>query len=101
MKFRSLVTACLLILGCLDRVPKPARAESLPESAHILGVKGHAQSYVLSCESRSAVDWAAFWDVHIREGKFLNQLPRSDNPDKGFVGRPNDVPGRTACMPVR
>jgi uncharacterized protein YvpB len=62
----------------------------LPESAQIKGVKGHAQNFVLSCESRSAVDWAAYWDVHIREANFLNQLPRSDNPDKGFVGRPND-----------
>jgi uncharacterized protein YvpB len=28
--------------------------------------------------------------VRIRERKFLSELPRSDNPDKGFVGNPND-----------
>ncbi len=71
----------------------PVHADSLPEQAVIRGVIGHAQSYSLSCESRSAVDWAAFWDVDIRERKFLANLPRSDNPDAGFVGRPTDAWG--------
>jgi uncharacterized protein YvpB len=61
-----------------------------PEKAYIEGVSGHPQSFILSCESRSAVDYAAFWGVRIRERKFQNELPRSENPDKGFVGNPND-----------
>lgn len=73
--------------------PLPVRADSLPERVLIRGVIGHAQSYSLSCESRSAVDWAAYWDVEIRERKFLANLPRSDNPDNGFVGRPTDAWG--------
>ena len=71
----------------------PARADGLPAEAYIRGVIGHAQRFSLSCESRSAVDWAAFWGVKIGEAKFLNKLPRSDNPDFGFVGNPNDAWG--------
>jgi uncharacterized protein YvpB len=75
-----------------------ARADGLPDSADIREltgrrVDGHPQSYQLSCESRSAVDWAAYWGVSIKERKFLNSLPRSDNPDLGFVGWPNDAWG--------
>jgi uncharacterized protein YvpB len=70
-----------------------AWAEALPEDAYIAGVNGHPQTYMLSCESRSAVDWAAFWGVGIGEGEFLSGLPRSDNPDVGFVGNPNDLWG--------
>jgi LysM repeat protein len=69
------------------------QAASLPESAFVPGLVGHAQGYSLSCESRSAVDWAAFWGVEIRESDFLANLPRSDNPDLGFVGNPNDLWG--------
>ena len=70
--------------------PAPGRAEPIPDKAYISGVVGYPQRFTLSCESRSAVDWAAFWGVNIREKKFLNSLPRSDNPDAGFVGNPND-----------
>jgi uncharacterized protein YvpB len=65
-------------------------AADLPESALIQNLAGHPQSYSLSCESRSAVDWAAYWGVMISESKFLASLPRSDNPDAGFVGNSND-----------
>jgi LysM repeat protein len=71
----------------------PARADGLPAEAYIRGVIGHAQRFSLSCESRSAVDWAAFWGVKIGEAKFLNKLPRSDNPDFGFVGNPDGTWG--------
>ncbi|UCH59652.1 MAG: C39 family peptidase [Anaerolineales bacterium] len=66
---------------------------SIPNRAIISGVKGSAQNWNLSCESRSAVDWAAYWGVEITERQFLKRLPRSDNPDRGFVGNPNDVWG--------
>jgi uncharacterized protein YvpB len=71
----------------------PARGEALPDSAEISGLSGHAQGYSLSCESRSAVDVAAFWGVSIGESEFLQALPRSDNPDEGFVGNPSDAWG--------
>ncbi|MDA1329565.1 MAG: LysM peptidoglycan-binding domain-containing protein [Chloroflexi bacterium] len=73
----------------------PAQADSLPEQAYVSGVIGYPQSYSLSCESRSAADWAAFWGVDISEEEFLSRLPRSDNPNKGFVGNPNDEWGYT------
>ena len=69
------------------------RADSLPVRAYIEGVQGHRQSFSLSCESRSAVDWAAYWGVKIGEKRFLARLPRSKNPDKGFVGNPNGAWG--------
>jgi uncharacterized protein YvpB len=71
----------------------PAMGDSLPDSAYIYGMSGHAQNYSLSCESRSASDLAAFWGVSISETEFLLALPRTDNPDEGFVGNPNDAWG--------
>ncbi|MEX2160588.1 MAG: LysM peptidoglycan-binding domain-containing protein [Anaerolineales bacterium] len=67
-----------------------AQARAIPDQAYISGVAGHAQAYSLSCESRSAADWAAYWGVYIDETDFLNRLPRSDNPNLGFVGDPDD-----------
>jgi uncharacterized protein YvpB len=32
------------------------------------------------------VDWAAYFGVEIDELEFFDRLPRSDNPDTGFVG---------------
>jgi len=81
------------ILALLLGFFQVARADSIPDSAFISGVVGHPQSYSLSCEARSAVDWMAFWGVSLSESDFLSQLPRSDNPDRGFVGHANDVWG--------
>ena len=84
----------LLWLVCgLVLATSPAQADELPDTAYISGVIGHAQAYVLSCEARSAADWAAFFGVSISESEFLSSLPRSDNPDEGFVGHPNDAWG--------
>jgi uncharacterized protein YvpB len=74
-------------------VPPPA---VLPESAQVAGVVGHRQSLALSCEARSAVDWAAFFSVAIDELEFLSLLPTSDDPDRGFVG---DVHGAWGQVP--
>lgn len=88
-------TALLLsFLLALNLAPSGAQAaaeqSSPPKSAYVSGFVGHAQQYSLSCESRSAADWAAYWGVSIDESQFLNRLPRSDNPNVGFVGNPND-----------
>lgn len=88
----------LIVLMALNLAPSGAYASayanaeqsSPPKSAYISGFVGHAQQYSLSCESRSAADWAAYWGVSINETEFLNRLPRSDNPNEGFVGNPND-----------
>jgi uncharacterized protein YvpB len=72
---------------------EPAPVESPPDSALVEGVMGYYQSLPLSCESRSAVDWARFFGVEINELEFQYALPFSDNPDLGFVGDPRDAAG--------
>ncbi len=53
---------------------------------------GVAQRHSLSCESRSACDLLAAHGIAVDEDRFLARLPRSANPDLGFVGEP-DAPG--------
>jgi uncharacterized protein YvpB len=65
-----------------------------PESAQVEGLYGYTQSYALSCEARSAVDLAAFFDLSISEINFQAALPLSDDPDLGFVGVPWGYPGQ-------
>jgi len=77
---------CGLWILSLVAIPGLGRAQALPEAAYVTGLIGHAQTYPLSCESRSAVDWAAYWGVSISESEFLLTLPITDNPDAGFVG---------------
>lgn len=91
MNRKRFVLALPLLIGLLLAAPVlSAHAFDAPGQAYISGVVGHAQAYSLSCESRSAADWAAYWGVAINETEFLNRLPRSDNPNEGFVGDPND-----------
>jgi len=72
--------------------PPPAPAWP-PASASIGSIIGYPQGYALSCESRSAVDWARYFGVEIGETEFLTRLPLSDNPEVGFVGFYNDYGG--------
>jgi uncharacterized protein YvpB/LysM repeat protein len=87
--FRIFALVSLLILVDVST----ARGNSLPDAAYISGLTGHAQSYSLSCEARSAVDLAAFLGISIGETEFLQALPNSDNPEKGYVGNPNETWG--------
>jgi len=66
--------------------PTPTAVPQLPPKANIKGIVGHRQSMPLSCEARSAVDWAAYFGKPINEYTFFNGIPLHDNPDKGFVG---------------
>ena len=68
----------------------------IPNSASIDEIRGYKQSMPLSCEARSAVDWAAYYGEEIDEIKFFNGLPNHDNPELGFVG---DVYGRWGQIP--
>jgi len=78
-----------------DTPPPPTEAPSddLPSEASIGGVIGYPQSLPLSCESRSAVDWARFFGVEIGEMDFQYALPVTDNPNTGFVGDPRHERG--------
>ena len=69
------------------------RVPPIPALAAVEGVSGYFQSLGLSCESRSASDWARFFGVSIGELEFQERLPRSDNPEQGFVGNPRDTAG--------
>ncbi|MBN2048492.1 MAG: C39 family peptidase [Anaerolineaceae bacterium] len=60
----------------------------IPESAAVT-VHGTDQLRALSCESSAAVDWARYYGVNIGEMDFHNNLPKSDNPEIGFVGNVN------------
>lgn len=72
-------------------VPSPT---PIPESVYLSGINSFRQSYPISCESRTAVDWADFFGVQIYESDFQFGLPLSDNPDKGFVGDVHDPWGQ-------
>jgi len=81
------------------RKPKPTKppktaTATLPEQASIDGVNGHPQLYTLDCEARSAVDLLAFFGIDINEKEFLRNLPKSDNPETGFVGNYRDPRGQ-------
>ncbi len=94
---RSAVT-CSLLLLFLVTMPISGLAQSegedpLPDEAYVCCIYGTPQYYPLSCESRAAVDWAAFFGVTISEYDFLHALPTSDNPEKGFVGSYNGIWG--------
>ena len=94
---RSALTFSLLLLY-LFAIPMSGLAQSgvddsLPDEAYVCCVYGTPQYYPLSCESRAAVDWAAFFGVTISEYDFIHALPLSDNPEKGFVGSFNGIWG--------
>ena len=76
------------------RTPKPPEPVYPSDSIIIGNITGYPQSYNLSCESRSAVDWARYFGVNVSETEFLNALPSSDDPNQGFVGNVNDYGGQ-------
>ena len=92
------------------RTPRPTRTPTQTPSAtptvtptptllleaRVTGLRGHRQALSLSCESRSAADWASFFGVNIDEMDFFHRLPVSDNPEVGFVG---DVNGDWGYLP--
>lgn len=74
--------------------PTTPPVDGIPASVMISGLVGYAQNHNLSCESRSAVDWARFYGVSISEEDFQTNLPLSENPDNGFVGNVDDATGQ-------
>jgi uncharacterized protein YvpB len=79
--------------------PTSVPTDGLPDSAYINDVVGYAQSHTLTCESRSAVDWARFFGVDIEEMDFQAGLPISDNPEVGFVGTIDGSQGQIPPAP--
>jgi LysM repeat protein/uncharacterized protein YvpB len=93
-RFMKRILSITLLVAVLGLVPTGStRAADLPPEAFVDGFIGHPQSYNLSCESRSASDWAAFFGVDADETDILTRLGSSDNPELGFVGSWNGVWG--------
>jgi len=76
-------------------LPRP----TLPANAKIEGMFGYGQLMPLSCEARSAADWARHFGITVREYEFFTRLPKSNNPEKGFVGSVNGGWGNTPPGP--
>ena len=66
----------------------------LPVEHHI-NMSGHHQFFEIGCETNAAVDWALYFGVQLAQYDFQYEIPRSDNPDYGFVGSVNDPWGQT------
>ena len=75
-------------------IPTNPPPDELPLSASVDGVVGYAQSHNLTCEARSAVDWARFYGISIDEMEFQYALPLTENPETGFVGDIDDPLGQ-------
>ena len=75
-------------------LPTATASDGLPADHIVSGVVGHAQSHSLSCEARSASDWAAFYGVSSSESSIQSALPASDDPEVGFVGFPYGTEGQ-------
>ena len=74
--------------------PPTATPVVLPENFYLYDFNGHRQYYAIGCEASVAVDLAKYYDVYITEYDFQMALPKSDNPDLGFVGDVNSIWGQ-------
>jgi uncharacterized protein YvpB len=92
----AFLVLCLVSTALVLTTAPSVHAEDPPPSALVEGVVGHPQERNLSCESRSATDLAAYWGAEFSEGEFFRRLPKSDNPQRGFVG---DVDMPAGSMP--
>lgn len=98
--FQPLPTSTITPTPTITNTPTPtatftatATATPLPPADYrIQGFVGHRMRYSLDCEARAAVDLAGFFGISINEDEFLSRLPKSDNPEKGFVGSWKGVP---------
>jgi uncharacterized protein YvpB len=80
-------------------IPTPLPPTGLSKQAQINGVSGQSQGLPLDCESRSAVDWANYFGAGINEYEFFYGIPKSDNPNQGFVGNVYGTWGQIPPLP--
>ncbi len=92
MKYYGLriFTLAILMISLLGMNILPVSADELPDAAYITNFIGYAQQRNLTCEARSAADVAAFWGINTTEAEVFDMLPKSTNPEDGFVGSPDD-----------
>lgn len=73
---------------------KSARQEEAISSAEVkLDVPRYKQAHSLTCESSAASMVANFYRIPLSEEEIIEALPRDDNPNLGFRGRLDGVPG--------
>lgn len=72
----------------------PTSSDGLPTEFTIYGIVGYMQSHSLSCEARSASDWASFYGVSVSENTIQSDLPSTDDPETGFVGSVDGAEGQ-------
>lgn len=99
---KNLLRLSLFAILMTFSAPDVSAAEpvnDLPNYHFVEGLVGRGQTYPLSCESRSAADLAQYWGVKVSEVAFFENLPVSDNPEKGFVGSVFGTWGQTPPNP--
>jgi len=73
---------------------KSAGPEEEISSAEVkLDVPRYKQAHSLTCESAAAAMVANFYRIPLSEEEIIEALPRDDNPNLGFRGRLDGVPG--------
>lgn len=73
---------------------KSAGPEEEISSAEVkLDVPRYKQAHSLTCESAAASMVANFYRIPLSEEEIIEALPRDDNPNLGFRGRLDGVPG--------
>jgi uncharacterized protein YvpB len=76
-------------------LPNFTPTPTLPLSFQVHGIVPRRQKLSLDCESNDATLLAGFLGYKIDELEFQAALPKSDNPNLGFVGDVNSVWGST------
>ncbi len=67
--------------------------EEIPSSEVKLAVPRYKQAHRLTCEASAASMVANFYRIPLSEEKIIEALPRDENPNLGFRGRLDGVPG--------
>ena len=93
-RLAAVLAAVLAQAGCV--APRTKSAGELQADRLERRLSGHPQRHALSCEARAACDLLAAHGIEASENEFLRRLPRSDDPEEGFVG---DVDGPVGRLP--
>lgn len=101
ISFPATWTPSVIILGqktvlpteTIDLTTSPT--PTLPASAEVNGIIPRKQSLPLDCEANDATLLAGFLGFRIDELQFQEALPKSDNPNRGFVGDVYGIWGST------
>jgi uncharacterized protein YvpB len=91
--FKQTWTSTLTSIPPVTPTPTAISSPTLPVEHDVPTFRVRHQLLGLDCEAAAATQWAGYFGVKINELDFQHSLPRSDNPDFGFVGNVNDAWG--------